>query len=222
MNQMRTNAQVLAYLDKLIAEGEALVAMKFTVSTSSFTQEDAVPVEPFRRWIGNCRVLHTMLGRALEPWKKDVFGDYRNKAGTVMSLLGTVRSIKDAVTGGHLISFADLIVAEAFVSLIEQAEYLLSKGFWLAAGVLGRAVLEEELRGLAQRAGCLPERDRPTLNDLNSALYKNEIYDKLEFKLIDALAAIGNDCAHNTSSASADRVTHLLEQLTALLPRLKA
>jgi hypothetical protein len=219
---MRSNAAVVAYLDKLIAEGEAVLESKYTAATSSISHENFVPVEPFRRWIGNCRVLQTTLGRALEPWKKDLLGDVRNKAVTVMSLLGTLRSIKDAITGGHLISFADLVVAEAFVSLIDQAEYLLSKGYWLAAGVLGRAVLEEELRGLAQRAGSLPERERPTLNDLNSALYKNEIYDKLEFKLIDALAAIGNECAHNTSSASADRVAHLLEQLTALLPRIKA
>jgi hypothetical protein len=219
---MKATAPIIAYLDKLIAEGEALLGTKFTIATSSFTQEDFVPIDPFRRWCGNCRVLQSKLGRALEPWKEAILADACNEAVTVMSLLGTVRSIKDAIEGGHLISFADLVVAEAFSNLIEQAEYLLSKGYWLAAGVLGRAVLEEELRGLAQAAGCLPDKDRPTLNDLNTALYKDEAYDKLEFKLIDTLAVIGNDCAHNKSSATEDRVRHLFDQLVALLPRLKA
>jgi hypothetical protein len=219
---MRATHQIIAYLDKLITEGESLLAAKSTIQTSSFTKEDFVPVDPYRRWRGNCSVLQTKLGRALEPWKETIIEVAGNKAVFVMTLLGTVRSIKDAVEGGHLISFADLIVAEAFSNLIEQAEYLFSKGFWLAAGVLGRAVLEEELRELAQIAGCLPEKERPTLNDLNTALYKNETYDKLEFKLIDTLAVIGNDCAHNKPSATEDRARHLLEQLVALLPRLKA
>jgi len=219
---MEATAPIIGYLDKLIAEGEALLATKFTIRTSSITQEDFVPIDPFQRWRGNCRVLQTKLGRALEPWKKTILADTPNNAVEVMALLGTVRSIKDAIEGGHLISFAELVVAEAFSNLLDQAEYLLSKGFWLAAGVLGRAVLEEELRALAQTAGCLPNKDRPTLNDLNSALYKNEVYDKLEFKLIDTLAAIGNDCAHNRPSASEDRAKHFLEQLVVLLPRLKA
>lgn len=218
---MKTTAPIIAYLDKLIVDGEALLATKFTIAMSSFSEEDFVPIDPFRRWCGNCRVLQSKLGRALEPWTETILADVPNKAVVVMALLGTVRSIKDAIEGGHLVSFADLVVAEAFSNLIEQAEYLLSKGFWLAAGVLGRAVLEEELRALAQSAGCLPNKDRPTLNDLNSALYKNESYDKLEFKLIDTLAVIGNDCAHNKPTATEDRVRHLLEQLVAVLPRLK-
>jgi hypothetical protein len=58
------------------------------------------------------------------------------------------------------------------------------------------------------------------LNDLNTTLYKANVYDKLEFKLIDSLAAIGNECAHNNPGATEARVRHLLEQLLALLPRL--
>ncbi len=219
---MKSNAPIVAYLDKLIVEGESLLATKFTIQTSSFSQENFVPLEQYQRFRGNCRVLQSKLGPALEPWKETILTDFRNEAVYVMILVGTVRSIKDAIEGGHLISLADLVVAGAFSNLIEQANYLLSKGYWLAAGVLGRAVLDEELRNLAKTAGCFPSKDRPTLNDLNTALYKNETYDKLEFKPIDALAVIGNDSAHNTPSASEDRVRLLLEQLVALLPRLNA
>jgi hypothetical protein len=103
---MKATEPVITYLDKLIAEDEALLATKFTIATSSFTQEDFVPIDPFRRWCGNCRVLQPKLGRALDPWKETILADVKNKAVIVMALLGTVRSIKDAVDGGHLISFA--------------------------------------------------------------------------------------------------------------------
>jgi hypothetical protein len=219
---MNTTAPVVAYLDKLIVEGEAVLASKRSVATSSFTHEDYVPIEGFDRWRGNCKVLHARLGRALEPWKETIFRDANNRAVVAMSLLGTIRSIKDAVEGGHLASYTDLVIAEAFTNLLDQADYLLSKGFWLAAGIIGRAVLEEELRGLALKAGCFPEKERPTLADLNAALYKANTYDKLDFKLIDSIAAIGNDCAHNKPGATEDRVRHFIEQLVALLPRLKA
>jgi hypothetical protein len=215
-------APLVAYLEKLIAEGEAVLNAKFTIATSSFTEEDFVPVEQFDRWLGNCRVLQAKLGRAIEPWKEALNAHGSNKAVFAMRTLGTVRSIKDAVEGGHLAEFAELVVAEAFANLLEQAEYLFDKGYYLAAGVLGRAILEEHLRKAALKNECLPQKGRPTLNDLNSALYKKDVYDKLEFKLIDSLSAIGNDCAHNKPTVTKERVAHLLEQLIALLPRLSA
>lgn len=218
---MRAIESIVKYLEGLIQEGESLLSQKFQVKTSSFTVDDFVPIDPFHRWCGNCRVLDARLGRALEPWKDPIFVKGPNKVVIVMSLLGTIRSIKDAVEGGHLVSFADLVMAEAFSDLVDQAEYLFSKGYWLASGVLCRAVLEEDLRALAKNCDCLPDKDRPTLGDLNAALYKAVIYDKLEFKLIDTLAAIGNDCAHNNEGVTKERVRYLIDQLVALLPRLR-
>lgn len=218
---MKPIENILKYLEKLIQEGESILSQKFPIKTSSFTVEDFVPLDPFHRWCGNCRVLDAKLGRAIEPWRDAISVKGPNKVVLVMGLLGTVRSIKDAVEGGHLVSFADLVMAEAFSDLLDQAEYLMSKGYWLAAGVLCRAVLEEELRTLSQKCECLPDKGRPTLGDLNTALYKANIYDKLEFKLVDTLAAIGNDCAHNNEGNTKERVRYLIDQLVALLPRLK-
>ena len=55
--------------------------------------------------------------------------------------------------------------AEAFESLLEQADYLLSEGYFLAAGVLGRAVLEEHLRKWCDLKAYSPAKQRPTIND---------------------------------------------------------
>lgn len=218
---MKSTESIVKYLEKLIQEGESLLTQKVTLATSSFNHDDFVPVDPFSRWCGNCRVLDSRLGRAVGPWRDAISVKGPNNVVVVMGILGTIRSIKDAVESGHLVSFTDLVIAEAFSDLIDQAEYLFSKGFWLAAGVICRAVLEEELRTLARKSGCFPEKERPTLSDLNASLYKEGIYDKLEFKLIDTIAAIGNECAHNKQGVTEVRIRYLIDQMIALLPRLK-
>ncbi len=81
---------------------------------------------------------------------------------------------------------------------MEQAEHLLDKGYSLAASVLGRAVLEEHLRKLCDRHGCLPA-NRLTINDLSQALYKGQHLDKIGMQQVTAMAAVANDCAHAKS-----------------------
>jgi len=88
------------------------------------------------------------------------------------------------------------MTADAFGSLLEQANELFDKKFTLAAGVLGRAVLEEHLRKLCDRHECLPA-DRPTIGDLNQALYAGKHLDKLAMHQVTAMATAGNHCAHN-------------------------
>ena len=117
---MSNQEPIVAYLDKLIAEGEALLAAKFSVQTSSFTSEEAVPLDPFQRWLGNCRLLNVKLGRSMEPWRDEILEKIGNSATNVLSLVGTIRSIKDAVEGGHLVRFEDLVFAEAFSNLPED------------------------------------------------------------------------------------------------------
>jgi hypothetical protein len=219
---MKGKIDILAYLDSLIADGEALLKAEFPVATSSYTKEGFVPLEEYRRWYGNCAVLRSRMGRALAPWEEALTHNMPNKTVVAMALLGTVRSIRDAVDGDHLVSFEDLVVGEVFSSFLDQAQYLHEKGYFIAAGVIARSVLEEELRQVCERESCMPDKERPTLSDFNVSLYKANVYDKVEFKLIDTLTAIGNECAHALPSASAERVSHMIEQLMALLPRIRA
>lgn len=209
-----------SYIKSLIEEGDAVAATKFSRQINSFQSRDYVDLELFSKWKGNCNLLTVKLGSACEPWKSVLEQEVPNYLVHVVTILGTVKSIQEAVAGDHLASYRDLVVAEAFANLLEQAEHLLSMGYWLAAGILGRAVLEEELREYASSANCFPQKARPTISDLNAELYKVGVYDKLEFKLIDSLAAIGNECAHNLSGVTEERVRHLLTQLSALLPRI--
>ncbi|HEY2253288.1 MAG TPA: DUF4145 domain-containing protein [Planctomycetaceae bacterium] len=130
--------------------------------------------------------------------------------------VGMLQAIQTAIFGGMLGRVENLVFAEAFDDLLEQADYLSAEGYFLAAGVLGRAVLEEHLRKLCGAVNCLPQKPRATLNDYNSSLYDNKQLTKIEMKHIDALAAIGNNAAHNQPVTQED-VGRLLRDLRQFL-----
>ena len=60
-------------------------------------------------------------------------------------------------------------------------------------------------------ANCMPEKERPTISDLNQAIYKCEsiAYDKSMMHNITALAAVGNDAAHNKDTLQKEDVERL-------------
>ena len=69
-----------------------------------------------------------------------------NSLENALSVLGSLKSIKESLDDGLLIRFEDIVYAEAFSDLVEQAEYLYEQGYFLASGVILRAVLEERLK----------------------------------------------------------------------------
>lgn len=168
--------------------------------------------EKLRRWSNELILLRTIGGEMLSPWARRlahdgvVIPDYY-----VEGPLAALETLKFAIDEGLLQSYRDLIMAEAFTDLFEQGQHLLSQGYFLAAGVIFRVVLEEKLRELTVAAKCMPEKDRPTINDFNQALYKCDSvpYDKAMMLNITALAAVGNDAAHNKDSLKNEDVERL-------------
>ena len=79
---------------------------------------------------------------------------------------------------------------------ILKADYLLDHNHLLAAGVLGRAMLEGHLRKLCNRHGSMPA-GNTTISVLNDALYKAQHLDKLAMQGVTKMATAGNHCAHN-------------------------
>jgi hypothetical protein len=67
-------------------------------------------------------------------------------------MVGTLQAIRDAIVANLLVSVEGLVLTEAFDDILRQAEYLLNTGDFIAAGVLGRAVLGE----------FLPQVERPS------------------------------------------------------------
>jgi hypothetical protein len=132
-------------------------------------------------------------------------------------MLGTLEGIRDTIKQGLLVTVQNLVFAEAFADLLGQAQYLLTANYFLAAGVLGRAVLEEYLRRWCRNANCLPAKPKPTINDFKAALQQGGNVTAIEVKHIDAMASIGNAAAHNQPGLSQPDVERLIRDVEAFL-----
>ncbi len=103
---------------------------------------------------------------------------------------------KDDFEGGYLASFKSIIQAEVFENELEQASELLGHGYYVAAAVICRVVLETALIELCDRENL----EHGKLNKMNADLAKAGTYNKLVLKQITAWADIGNSAAHGKNS----------------------
>ncbi len=190
------------------------------IATNHDTNDSRDRVDPpaLAKWLAGCRNLLRMLGPYSEPWAQifeesaDFHSTYRAK-----NMLATLRAIQEAVEHNLLLDTEDLILADTFDNLLEQAKYLFSEGYFLAAGVLGRAVLEEHLRKWCQHASCLPTQLKPTLVNYTQELYRAKQFNVAVLKHVESMAAIGNDSAHNNPELTATAVGRLLRDLDEFL-----
>jgi len=207
-------------LDALIKEGGEVLETKWQPGGRWATGPPTyVDLEAFKKWRASCRLLVILMGDLGTTWQNILMPDVSNAIQHVSTTLGTLKAIKEALSNGLLVHLEDLVLAEAFSNLTEQAEYLFAQGYFLAAGVLLRAVLEERLKKLCERNACVPEKSRATISDMNQALYKGKVYDKVIFKHVDAMAATGNESAHNAPGLKKDDVERFLKDIQEFLRR---
>jgi hypothetical protein len=208
--------KLLGISKELIAEGGDVAASRF--ETDDFSPTTCVDIYKLHRWLGKVRSFGHQLGAAAKPWE-DIFapGSPGNALTFVERVRGTLEAIQHELENGHLDTFSQLVRAETFADLLEQSEHLLENGDYLAAGVIGRAVLEEHLRTTCETLGCPPPKQRPTINDFNQSLYGVEHYNRIKMKQIDTLAAIGNDAAHNKPDLDPADIEKLLSDLPAII-----
>jgi len=192
-------SRVRPIVERLLAEGQAVLKTKFHKASDSIVdQKNDGWVDPhdLEKWLAGCRNVMHVIGPKAATWNSQFTNDAPNKYIIAAKLQGSLRALLDAIDADLLVSVEDLITADAFANLLEQADELYDKKYFLGAGVLGRAVLEEHLRAKCIKAGILPP-GRPTINDLNQALYKAGNIDKLAMQQVTAMAVAGNHCAHN-------------------------
>jgi hypothetical protein len=217
---MNTHQKIRELLDKLIADGESVLNTKWQPSGNWVSGPPTyVDLAIFTTWRARCKLLASLLGRVGKPWETILTSDLNNSIESAITTQSTIQAIKVSAEEGLLLEIEDIVLAEAFANLIEQAEYLLTQGYYLAAGVIFRAVLEERLRRLCDQHSLALSKPKPTLNDYNTELYKAQVYDKITFKDIGTLIAIGNDAAHNNSTLSADNVQNMFDGITRILSK---
>lgn len=203
-------SRYLSLCEDLIFEGKSLIK-----------NSNSMHIQRFYSWIAKINTLNYILG-AESPWfdllKRET---KRPNQIFIKELLGIIEGIHHSIDFDYLEDFTDIVLAKANADLIEQAEELLSKQYYLAAGVICRAVLEEHLKNLCEKRGLSIIKSRPTLNDFNQALYKSGSYSKTKMKQIDTLITVGNNAAHNLPELSFEDVKHFLRELPGVLESIK-
>jgi hypothetical protein len=218
---MKAKDRISNLVDSLITQGKAVLATEFKQESDWAGSAPLVNIQEFAKWRASCRLLLSLLGQSAAPWD-DMCEIEQNNVATVLSMQGTLEAIREALNNDLLVRYEELVFAEAFSDLMEQAEYLFDEGYILAAGVILRAVLEERLKKMCSYHHCDPSRKRPTIVNYNTALYKAKVYDKITLKHIESMAAIGNEAAHNSPALTGEDVGRFKRDLLSFLQRYPA
>lgn len=170
---MKAKERISDLVVSLIAEGQAVLGTEFKRSGNWVGGVPRyVDLQQFKKWRASCNLLVSLMGDIADPWRDVLAGDIDNRSIVAISMQGTLQAIREALDKDLLISFEELVFAEAFSDLLEQAEYLFEQGYFLASGVILRAVLEERLHRMCKRHSCTPTKARPTIAAYNNELYK--------------------------------------------------
>lgn len=217
------SAQKKKYLkitNDLIEESSAVLGSKY--QPNRHYRLFNVDAQKLNKWMGKFKSLGHQLGNAAAPWQEIFSLDTKkNSLSLAQRVLGTIEAIQHEIENDYLSSFTQFVKAETLADLLEQAEHLKEQGYYLAAAVIGRAILEEHLRNLCEEIGCMPEKNKPTINDFNQSLYKEKHYSKIVMKHVDTLAAIGNAAAHNTDEFNSSDAEKLINDLPSLIDSTK-
>jgi hypothetical protein len=184
---------IKAQLDELIQQGGQVLDTRHKIPHVGGIWVDGALCQ---QWRTSCR---NFLSRVVGD---DVhYTDFEKNTGNsedkVKQALAVMQALKADMEAGFLFERDELIKAEVFNDILEQAEHLLGHGYKDPAAVLVGAVLETTLRNM-----CLARKielsDRDTINPMNDKLATATppAYSKLTQKRIVAWADIRNNAAH--------------------------
>lgn len=203
MNQPQ---KIVLLLDKLINDAQLLLE---DITDKGYIKD----VNGMRKWSNELILFKSISGGMINPWINRLNHDGKVLVPNYLKeILSSLNTIKYAINENLLTSYREIIISDAFGNLYEQGEYLFNQGYFLASGVIFRAVIEEQLRELCEKENCLPQKKIFSINDLNNALYQCETinYNKSTMLQVNALAAVGNDAAHNNPELKKDDVKRLM------------
>ena len=120
----------------------------------------------------------------------------------IYNLIGILKSLRDDYANDFLNSINEMVDAEVFADILEQAEYLLKQDYFRASAVVAGVALESHLRKLAEKNSILITTDDGKYikaDSLNGALLKNNIIDKTMHNSVTGWLGLRNDAAHPDS-----------------------
>ncbi len=212
------NQLIRQRLDDLIGEGER--------QWEEFkTDGKAVIQNPVRltQWMVSCLNLLDKLSvssnrfvREFERWVKPS-GDFN-----IGAALGVLKSARVEYSLGLAVEYHLSVSAAVFDGILDEADYLLAKGYSRAAAVLMGAALEESLKTRARAIG-IEVGPKDTLTPIITKLKAPDaqVLNEFEAKRLESLAKMRNDAAHGGEfDYRADQVSQALSEVRATLEQL--
>jgi hypothetical protein len=189
------NALIRQRLDDLIGEGERQWN-EFNANGKGVIQD---PIR-FAQWATSCLNLLDKLSISSNRFVKEFEGWLAPNPGRKVNLggaLGVLKSARIEYSLGLAVEYHLSVSAAVFDGLLDEADYLLSKGHPRAAAVLMGAALEEGLKTRAKAEG-IEVGPKETLNRIITKLKAPDVHVLNEFsaKRLEALARMRNDAAH--------------------------
>lgn len=109
--------------------------------------------------------------------------------------VGILKAVLEDVDHGYIETVRQLITAEVWSDLFDQAMYLLNRGYEAPAASLAGALLENGLRSVAESKG-VPAKDGDNLPSLNQKLADKGIYNRLTQKKVSFWTDVRNAADH--------------------------
>jgi hypothetical protein len=193
---VKADEKITNRLRELVTSGEKVLVTRRPAG-AGIIGDDRVDSQMTAQWITSVQSLFINAFGAdsvhLKNFAKYVQGyvTYSN----VVRAQGVLKAAVDDYVGGHLFNLRNLVEAEVFDDFLEQAEHLLSSGYFQAAAVIAGCVLEDGMRKLCVKY-AVNVSPNPKLDQMNSDLAKAGAYNKLVQKRVTALADVRNKAAH--------------------------
>ena len=195
MQKNYVNNAIIKRFDELISEGSRQWD-EFKKNENGMIMD----IVAFTQWSTSCLNLLDKLSVSSNRFVKQIEIWVVGGPGQKMNIgaaLGVLQSARDEYLNGMAVDYHLSVSASVFSGILDEASYLLEKGYLRASAVLIGAALEEGLKSIG-RANSIEIGERETLNPLIDKLKKRDIQVLTEFeaKNLQAVAKMRNDAAH--------------------------
>lgn len=207
-----TVARIVDHLESLIAEGKRVAVLERPSSYAPYIQgDDKIPLHA---WLAQTKnVVAKVFGLEGEHYRHlaDLTESSIEHSYEVLPIVGLLEGCRNDLQGGFLNRQEVLLSAALFDNVLEQAEHLVAAGHKNPAAVLGRVVLEDALRRIAEEEGLDPTKKASALND---DLKRSGRYSQPQWRLVQAWFDVGNAAAHGDFDRfEASDVVRMLEEV---------
>ncbi len=141
---------------------------------------------------------------------KDAIPRFRQQLSILKSLKRRFES--------SLFDIKSLVQADLFNNELAAARELNEKGFFRCAGAMAGVVLESHLSQVCKNHKLQVDKERPSINDYNQTLKKENVIDITTFFFIQFLASVRNLCDHKKEKdPTKERIEELINGVEKII-----